>query len=250
VSGSAQIGLSGGLGIAGALLLGLIASGHCLLMCGGLTGALALATRTNARGRPRIDLLLAYQLGRIASYALAGASLAGIGAGLVQFVDQAQVRIALRWLSAAMLALIALSLLARERGIGFALGRHVWARLAPLGRRLLPVRHAWQAIAFGAIWGWMPCGMVYSVLLFAWLSMDPVRSALIMLAFGAGTIPAVLAGAYGAQRSVALLGRRGVRSGVAAALLVFALVTAAAPWLASHTALHVMQWLPFDCSTG
>jgi sulfite exporter TauE/SafE len=239
--------VSGSLDLASALLLGLIASGHCLLMCGGLTGALALATRTNARGRPRLDLLLCYQFGRITSYALAGASLAGLGAALVQFVDQQQVRIALRWLSAAVLALIALSLLARDRGIGFALGRRVWTRLAPLGRRFLPVQHPWQALAFGAVWGWMPCGMVYSVLLFAWISMDPVRSALIMLAFGAGTIPAVLTGAYGAQRGVALLGRRGVRSVVAVALLLFALATASGPWLVQHAA-HVIDWLPFECS--
>jgi len=241
--------VTGGLGLAGALLLGLVSSGHCLVMCGGITGALALAAKSNARGRPRLDLLLGYQFGRITSYAIAGFSVAGIGAAAVQFVDQEQVRIALRWISAVLFAAIAISLLLRDRGIGFDFGRRVWTRLAPLGRRFLPVQRVTQAFAFGAIWGWMPCGMVYSVLLIAWLSMDPLRSALIMLAFGLGTLPAVIAGAYGAGRGIAVFGRRGMRSAVAVALLFFAVATAGGPWLMSHTGLHAMHWLPFDCTT-
>jgi len=123
--------MSGGLSLAAAFLLGLIASGHCLVMCGGITGALALATRKDSRGRPRLDLLLGYQAGRIFSYMLAGLSLAGIGAALVHFVDQDHVRVALRVLSAALFALLGLSLLIRGRGLDPGLGRQVWGRLAP-----------------------------------------------------------------------------------------------------------------------
>jgi sulfite exporter TauE/SafE len=82
--------MNGSLTLLSAFLLGLIASGHCLLMCGGISGALAVATRTDARGRPRLDLLACYQIGRIASYALAGASVAGIGSALLSLVDQEQ----------------------------------------------------------------------------------------------------------------------------------------------------------------
>ena len=238
-----------GLSLAGAFLLGLIASGHCLLMCGGITGALALATRPDARGRPRLDLLLGYQIGRIASYMLAGLSLAGVGAALVHFVDQDHVRLALRWLSAALFALIGLNLLARGRGFDLGLGRHVWSRLAPFGRRFLPVQRLPQALAFGAVWGWMPCGLVYSVLFIAWLSMDPLRSAMIMLLFGLGTLPAVLGGAYGAGKSIGFLGRSGMRSAVAVALLLFAVLTVGGPWLVAHSGMHAMHWLPFDCET-
>ncbi|MDR3387552.1 MAG: sulfite exporter TauE/SafE family protein [Rudaea sp.] len=238
--------MSGGLSLAGALLLGLLASGHCLLMCGGIAGALALATPLNANGRPRLDLLLGYQFGRIASYMLAGLSLTGVGAALVQFVDQDHVRLALRWMSAALFALIGLSLLGRGRGFDFGLGRHIWNRLAPIGRRLLPVRNLPQALAFGAVWGWMPCGLVYSVLFIAWLSMDPLRSAAIMLMFGLGTLPAVLAGTYGAGKSIGFIGRSGMRSSVAIALLLFAVLTAGGPWLAAHSGLHP-HWLQFDC---
>jgi len=241
--------MSAGLSLAAAFLLGLIASGHCLVMCGGITGALALATRKDSRGRPRLDLLLGYQAGRIFSYMLAGLSLAGIGAALVHFVDQDHVRVALRLLSAALFALLGLSLLIRGRGLDPGIGRQVWGRLAPLGRRFLPVRSLPQALAFGAVWGWMPCGLVYSVLFIAWASMDPLRSALIMAMFGLGTLPAILGGAYGAGRSIAFLGRSGMRSGIAVVLLLFAVFTAGGPWLVAHSGMHSTQWLPFDCGT-
>ncbi len=233
----------------GAFLLGLISSGHCLVMCGGISGALALATHRNAQGRPRMDLLIGYQAGRITSYALAGFALAGIGAALVHLIDQDRVRVALRLLSALLFALIGLSLLARGRGFEFGLGQRVWRRIAPLARRFVPVRHFPQAFAFGTLWGWMPCGLVYSVLFVAWLSMDPWRSAAIMVMFGLGTVPAVVLGAIGAGKSLSLLGRSGVRSTVAIALLAFAILTAGGPWLVSHSGLHDLHWLPFDCST-
>src|SRR5262249_41277355 len=100
----------------GAFLLGLLASGHCLVLCGGISGALALATQKNSRGRMRFDLLVGYQIGRIGSYMLAALLLGGAGAFLVQFVDQEPVRFALRWLSAAMIGAVGLSLLWRGRG--------------------------------------------------------------------------------------------------------------------------------------
>ena len=240
--------MSGSLTLLSAFLLGLIASGHCLVMCGGISGALAIATRTDARGRPRIDLLAGYQIGRISSYMIAGASLAGFGSALLSLVDQDQVRIGLRWLSAALFALVGLSLLLRGRGFEPALGRRAWSRIAPLARRLLPVRSFPQAFALGALWGWMPCGLAYSVLLIAWLSMDPLRSALIMLLFGLGTVPAVLAGAYGVKRGVGLLHRSGIRSTAAAMLLVMSALTAGGPWLVAHSGMHALSWLPFDCA--
>lgn len=239
--------MSGSLTLLGAFLLGLLASGHCLVMCGGISGALAMATGRNARGHPRLDLLAGYQLGRISSYAVAGASLAGMGALLVQFVDQDAVRRTLRWLSAALIAAIGISLLLRGRGFDLVLGRNVWKRLAPLARHFMPVRRFPQAIALGAIWGWMPCGLAYSVLFVAWLSMDPWRSAAVMAAFGLGTVPAVIGGAYGASTVLRLLSHAGLRSAVGVALLSFGVLTAAAPWLIAHAGLHA-QWLPFDCA--
>jgi sulfite exporter TauE/SafE len=240
--------VNGTLTLSAAFVLGLLASGHCLLMCGGLSAALAIGLRRDARGGTPWRLLAGVQLGRIASYALAGASLAGAGAWLVRAVDQETVRVALRGLSAAVIAAVALAMLARGRGVDAAIGGALWRRLAPLARRLLPIRHLGQALAFGAIWGWMPCGFVYSVLLVAWLSLDPWRSAAIMLAFGLGTVPAVLAGAFGAHAGLRVLARAGVRSAVGVALLLGAVLTAGGPWLVAHGAPHLAAWLPFDCA--
>ena len=239
--------MSTGLTLFGAFLLGLLASGHCLVMCGGISGALAMATQRNAGGRLRLDLLAGYQIGRVGSYMLAALLLSGAGAFIVQFVDGARVRLVLRALSAGAIAAVGISLLLRGRGFDVALGRGVWKQLAPFARRFMPVRNVAQALALGAVWGWMPCGLAYSVLLVAWLGMDPWRSAAIMLAFGLGTVPAVLAGAYGAAGGLRLLAHGGLRSAVGVLLVLFGTLTAAAPWLMAHTGLHA-AWLPFDCS--
>jgi sulfite exporter TauE/SafE len=231
-----------------AFLLGLLASGHCLLMCGGISGALMLASADSATRRPPLRLMLALQAGRITSYMTAALLLAGAGAALVQFVDADRVRLALRVLSAAAFALVGFTLLGKARGIDVGIGRAVWRRLAPLSRRLVPARRAHQAFALGVIWGWMPCGLVYSVLLIAWLGMDPLRAAAIMGLFGLGTLPALLAGSFGFARLLQALGRRRPRTATAALLLAMSMLTIAGPWLAAHGAGHVLHWLPFDCT--
>jgi hypothetical protein len=236
--------VSGSLTFATAFLLGLLASGHCVLMCGGISGALMLAA--DGPRRPPLRLLLAMQFGRVTSYMLAALALGGAGAWLVQFVDHDSVRIVLRGISAVVFAGIGLALLGRARGWDIGVGRVIWPKLAPLARRLLPVRHLPQAFALGAIWGWMPCGFVYSVLLVAWLSMDPLRSAAIMLLFGLGTMPALLAGSYGLGSALRWFGGKSMRSATAVALLSLAALTASGPWLLAHFGLHA-HWLPLEC---
>lgn len=239
--------MTGGLTLGAAFVLGLLASGHCVLMCGGISGALMLAGNPQAR-RPALHLQLAQQAGRIASYATAALLLGGIGGALVRLVDQEQVRTALRLLSAATFALVGLTLLGKVRGIDAGIGRVVWARVGPLARRLLPVRDARQAFALGMIWGWMPCGFVYSVLLIAWLALDPLRSAATMVAFGLGTLPALIAANYGLAGVLRLFGKSQTRSAVAVALLLMAGLTAFAPWIVAHAGIHAAAWMPFDCT--
>ncbi|MEP6938567.1 MAG: sulfite exporter TauE/SafE family protein [Rudaea sp.] len=232
-----------------AFLFGIVASGHCLLMCGGIAGALSIATANSRSGGPRWSLLVAYQLGRVSSYTIAGLSVGALGAALIHFVDQEDVRVALRWLSAVVFALLGLNLLRKRNGLETALARTVWPRIAAHARRFFPVRRISQALAVGALWGWMPCGLAYSVLFVAWLEMDPLRSAAIMAMFGLGTIPAVLAGAVGANRLRVVLANAGLRSGLGALLLTFAALTAAGPWLAAHgMPASAMRWMPFDCA--
>jgi sulfite exporter TauE/SafE len=222
--------MNGMLTPAAALALGLVASTHCALMCGGITAALGLASARDAHGRPLLRLLLGYQLGRVCSYALAGVLLAGLLGGIVGWLDIEVVRRVLRAFAALVLLVAALAAFGVLGGRMHGIGRGLWTVISPLGRRLLPVTSVPRAFAFGAIWGWMPCGFVYSVLLIAALDMDAARGALTMVAFGAGTMPAMLAAGYGASRVAGLAARPLARRLTGAVLLVSALVTLAGPW--------------------
>ncbi|MGE0801712.1 MAG: sulfite exporter TauE/SafE family protein [Lautropia sp.] len=218
--------------LSAALLLGLAAGGHCVVMCGGIAGALGMATAAGRSGRPRMDLTVAYQAGRIASYTLAGSLAGGMLGGVIALLGIEAVRTALRVVSALALLVAAGVAFGRVRDTGFGVGGWLWSRLAPLGRRLLPVTTLPRALAFGMIWGWMPCGFVYSVLLIAALAADPMQAALTMLAFGLGTVPAMLATTLGGQQLLRrLAGRPHARRAAGAILLACAVLTFIAPWL-------------------
>ncbi len=233
--------------LSAAFLLGLAASGHCLVMCGGITAALGMATARDAQGRTRPMLLLTYQLGRICSYSIAGLLFAGLFGGLISLLDIESVRRTLRVMSALALLLGALVAFGRVRDPGMGIGRRLWVKVAPLGRRLLPVNTMPRGFAFGMVWGWMPCGFVYSVLLIATLQADAVYGALTMAAFGLGTVPALFVAAFGAGRLNGFASRPVARHLAGSVLLISALLTFAGPWL-EHTMPGLQAWLPFDCT--
>jgi sulfite exporter TauE/SafE len=217
--------------LASALILGLLGGGHCLGMCGGLMGALTLAIPPEQRAR-RLRLLLAYNLGRILSYATAGL-LIGLAGWAVASSPAAM---ALRVVAGLLLIAMGLYLAGWWSGLTRieAVGRHLWRHLQPLASRLMPVSSLPRALLLGAVWGWLPCGLVYSTLLWASSQGSPADSALLMLAFGLGTWPVLLATGMAAERLTALLRRRGVR--IAGGLL-FGLWTLPGPhqhWLMGH----------------
>ena len=219
--------MSGGLTLGAALLLGFAASGHCLVMCGGISSALGLATAKSADGRASASLLVAYQVGRMVSYAIAGAIVGGALGFVVAWLDADAVRQGLRALSAAALLVAAL--------VAFGTLRDPGARI---GRRLLPVTNVGRALGFGMVWGWMPCGFAYTVMVIAALEADALRSAATMLAFGIGTAPAMIAVAYGAQRASRFAASGTARRvagtvlvGSAALTLLAPQLVVAAPWL-------------------
>ncbi|MBW6083160.1 sulfite exporter TauE/SafE family protein, partial [Pseudomonas aeruginosa] len=118
-----------------------------------------------------------------------------------------------------------------------ALGRGLWRHLEPFARRLLPVSSLPRALLLGAIWGWLPCGLVYSTLLWATSQGSALDSALLMLAFGLGTWPVLLATGMAAERVTALLRRRGVRIVGGLMVILFGLWTLPGPhqaWLMGH----------------
>lgn len=214
-----------------ALAMGLAASGHCLAMCGGIAAAAGVVTLPGQSRRPPWTWLLATQLGRITSYSLAGLAVGGLLGGLITALDIEGLRTVFRLLTAVALLIAAAVLAGWLRDPGQWLGRGVWRVLAPLGRRFLPLRSAPAAFGFGMVWGWMPCGFVYSVLLVAAVAADPWRSASIMAAFGLGTLPAMVALAAGTSTLFSLAKRAGLRRLASLVLVATAVATVALPGL-------------------
>jgi len=177
-----------------AILIGLFSAVHCLGMCGGIMGALTFSLPREVRERPArlTTYLLAYNLGRIASYAAAGAAVGALGGGLYGILPE-NGHLFLQAMAAALMIGIGLYLAGwfpRFASIE-RLGLPLWRRLEPLGRRFLPVSHPALALIYGGIWGWLPCGLVYSALLLSATAGGAVTGALFMTAFGVGTLPAV-----------------------------------------------------------
>lgn len=176
--------------------MGLLGGVHCLSMCAGLVGSLTLGLDPRVRGDPlrMLPYQLAYNLGRIGGYAIAGAIFGGMGGLLLQLGAFQGAQRLLYGLAGVVMVLLGLYLGGwwRVLGVTERLGLLLWRRLEPLGRRLLPVSRVSQALLLGLLWAWIPCGLVYSVLITAVSTGDPLRGALVMLAFGAGTLPNLL----------------------------------------------------------
>lgn len=209
-----------------AFILGLLGGGHCLGMCGGLMGALTLAIPLEQRGR-RLRLSLAYNLGRVLSYAATGLLVGVLGWAVASSPGATGLRVA------AALLLIAMGFYLAGWWSGLTrieqLGRGLWRLIQPVAGRLLPVSTVPRALLLGGLWGWLPCGLVYSTLLWAASQGNAVHSGLLMLAFGLGTWPILLATGLAAERSTALLRKRGVRMAGGLLVILFGLWTLPGP---------------------
>jgi sulfite exporter TauE/SafE len=191
-------------------LVGLLGGTHCMAMCGGIVGALTVGTPP---GRPQWPLHLAYNLGRISSYALAGAVLGAIGSAGLLLNEALPVQMTLYVLANLMLVALGLYLIGVPQGLTFLErgGQKVWARIQPLTRRFLPATSVSRALPLGMLWGFLPCGMVYSVLTTALLTGSAVRGAGLMLAFGLGTLPNLLLAGFLLRRFRDIVQGRAVR---------------------------------------
>lgn len=216
--------------LAAAATLGLAGSAHCLAMCGGIAAAGGAQLAQSGAGGRRAWVGLAFNLGRVACYAALGAAAGAIIGVTAGRFPAGPVTAGLRIAAAVLMAVLALSLLWRRDLLGLErLGAVLWRRLqAVTGRALLlPLPLRW--LALGALWGFLPCGLVYSALALAAASGTATGGALAMLAFGLGTLPSMVAATLS---GTALLGRlRGARTRTVAGLLmlVFAAWTAATP---------------------
>lgn len=243
-------------------LIGLLGGVHCVGMCGGIVSAFSVAPGrrpfpvavTNGSGAMAQATVLddalrviAYNAGRLASYAVAGAIAGGVAQGVRTFSFISSVQIGGYWLANLMLIALGLYLMDAWRGLARleAAGQILWRRLQPLMKYLLPVDSAAKAFALGGLWGWVPCGMVYSVLLTAMLSGSALSGAAVMFAFGMGTLPVLLTMGMLGSRLQVWTRRRSVR--VASGLLVLAFGLLG---LARATSGVSLGWLDTLCITA
>jgi uncharacterized protein len=183
--------------VAAAFTAGLLGGVHCIGMCGGVAGSLAAASRGPAGRR-----IGAFNTGRIASYSVAGALAGSVGwlAGSGSAIQAAQT--VLYVVAHGFLLLLGLYVAGYSSGLTRLelAGAGVWRRLEPLRRRVMPIDTDARALGAGAVWGWLPCGMVYAMLPLAMASGSPLSGAAILAAFGLGTLPGLLVAGMAAVR--------------------------------------------------
>ncbi|WP_299879139.1 sulfite exporter TauE/SafE family protein [uncultured Cocleimonas sp.] len=175
-----------------AFVVGLLSTIHCIGMCGGLVGAMTMSLSSDIRGQ-KLQLLqytLAYNLGRILSYVFAGILIGLLGQVFKDFIMPEHGIGLLRLIASIMI--IAMGFYIAGWFPQFSriekIGAPIWSLLQPLGQKLLPVDRIWKAFFFGMVWGWLPCGLVYYMLLMSPANDGAINSALFMLAFGLGTL--------------------------------------------------------------
>jgi sulfite exporter TauE/SafE len=219
-----------------AFLLGLFSTVHCIAMCGSVIGALTLSLPSEVRESQTkmIPYVFNYNLGRLLSYGIAGAIVALV-ISPVAFFDGHTL---LRYLSVVIMIGMGLYLAGWFPKFAYMerMGAPIWRWLQPIGQKLLPVRKLSQAFFLGIVWGWLPCGLVYAALAVAATTGDPVHGSLTMLAFGAGTLPAVMGAGLFAGFLSAMARAKYLRQ--VAGIFIIAMALATLFWPLDHSNMH------------
>ena len=212
--------------LAAAFVTGLLGSAHCFGMCGGISGLFAVNIGV-ASLRSQVPKAIAYNVGRVLTYAILGAAVAVLGKTMVGSIPKLAAPV--RFASGILIILVGLQLAFDWRLLAplESAGAKLWSRIAPAAKGLVPVETVTQALGLGLIWGWLPCGLVYSVLLLAATTAEPASGALVMVAFGLGTMPAMLATGMSASKLAQFMS--GKRLGAGLLIIVLGLATIAMP---------------------
>lgn len=229
-----------GIGLLPVFLVGLLGSVHCAGMCGGIVAALSAPGQARRAFPAPVRTVgaatfawpaaathvAAYNAGRLASYAIAGALAGGLAGGLGRLAGLPLLQVAGYWAANLMLVALGLYLIDAWRGLAWLErgGRVLWRRVAPMLAVLKPFDSPGRLFAAGALWGWLPCGMVYSVLVTAMLSGSAPGGAAVMLAFGLGTLPMLAAIGMAGVRLRTVLQLRAVRAACGLLVLGFGLL--------------------------
>jgi sulfite exporter TauE/SafE len=226
-------------GFAAVFLIGLLGGVHCIGMCGGIVGALTLQTPRRSRAW---SMHLAYSAGRIASYAAAGAIMGLIGGAGLMFEHILPVQLLFYVLANLVLVGLGLYLagLANRLVRLESLGAWLWRRVQPYSARFVPADTVAKAFALGTLWGWLPCGLVYSVLATALVSGGAASGAGVMLAFGLGTLPNLLLAGMAVKRLREFTANRRLRLAAGALVAVFGVTGLAR---AANLGEHIRQGL-------
>ncbi len=216
--------------ITGAFIVGLMGAGHCMGMCGGLVGAFSqqLANRPQQNIlASQLGFIFSYNLGRITSYILAGALIGGSASLLSTLFSLDIYLISMRILAGMMMIVTGLYIAQIWAGIVQIerFGKLIWKLLAPFAKKLLPIANLKQAFVAGLIWGWLPCGLVYSTLTWAIAANSIQDGAFIMAAFGLGTLPALISAGVAAQFFSKWILKKEVRLVSGLILVIFGLHT-------------------------
>jgi Uncharacterized conserved protein len=200
-----------------AFLVGLLGGTHCVAMCGGIVGALSM--QLPGQSAPW-RFLLGYNAGRVVSYTGGGVLAGAVGSGSYLLAGVLPVQQLLYGFASLLLVALGLYLAGIWHAVVYIerAGGWLWKRLQPYTKRFLPVRSVSQAFSLGLLWGWLPCGLVYSVLVLALASGGAVQGGTLMLAFGLGTLPNLLAMGLFARQLKAFMQNKAVRT--AAGLVV------------------------------
>ena len=220
-----------------ALLSGALGGVHCVAMCGGLATGLSACGTAGQAGRTALLL----NAGRIGGYALAGAIVGGLGGGLLSIARVDGLATVMRAAVGAAMVVIAVRLW-RPRWFAApkAMTLGAWRAVAWLRVRLVPGSGPLRPLVLGLFWGWLPCGLSTVVLAAAWLQASALGGALLMGAFGLGTLPLMAVLSWTGARGGAWLSRPALRNGGAATVAVLGLLTLAAPALAHVPATHAV----------
>lgn len=217
-----------------AFVMGIFSSMHCIGMCGSIIGTLTLSLDASVRSnKVRLaQFVFNYNLGRIASYTIAG-GLAGLLSSVLTLTFENGLGYRLLQLASALTIAFAGFYIAgwfpRFAYIE-KIGLFFWKKLEPFGHKLIPVKTRRNAFLFGMVWGWLPCGLVYAALLLATTTGDIFKSAMTMLAFGFGTLPAVV-GIGIMTASLQKLSKNPRYRQIVGVLMILLALAAAFPWL-------------------
>ncbi len=203
-----------------ALLMGLIGSTHCVGMCGGIIST--LSTNFNNKSQAQsFSIQLFYNLGRITTYAFIGLLIGFFSSSLMELLPNPHAfSMQIAGIFFILLGLYISQLLNSFKYFEAA-GQKLWIRIEPFGRKYLPASSNWNALKLGLVWGWLPCGLVYSALALAMTQLNPLHSALTMLVFGIGTLPTLLLIGHFAKNVKMILQNKSVRIGLGLMLITY-----------------------------